>query len=88
VLLAVKDTYEASRCQELECDAEDLWISITNSVGSKIYICCVYIPPGDNNAFASFVNNLYTLENIFSERAVVMVGDFNLPAVRWINTKN
>lgn len=88
VLVAVKSEWQASRCVELESDAEDVWISIQNSAGEKSYICCAYIPPADNSALLSFSNNLFNFKGLLSERTAIIVGDFNLPNIRWVNMLN
>nr|CAH7715981.1 unnamed protein product [Callosobruchus chinensis] len=88
VLIAVKSKWNAERCLDLESEAEDIWISLSSFTGNKLYISCVYLPPGDNNAHFSFVNNLYSLQNMLSRKDVCIMGDFNLSNVEWIREDN
>ena len=88
MLVAVRNTWQACRCQQLESDAEDIWISIQNINNEKMYLCCAYIPPGDNSDFLSFTNSMYTNHKTFLNRAVTIVGDFNLASIEWVDVIN
>ena len=65
MLVAVKSELQASLCSDLQSEAEDVWISLRNSNGNKMFICCVYIPPGDNNAYLLFIKNLQSRTYFF-----------------------
>lgn len=83
VLIAVKNRLGASLVPQFLSDAEDLWVKIT--IGStRVFLCCVYLPPGDSGASASFSSKLSSLKNDIERDVVVMCGDFNCSSIRWI----
>lgn len=81
-LIAVKSIYQSSRCVELESEAEDVWICVGTG-DSRVFVCCVYIPPNCDYSVSAFVNNLYSNEIVIQENVALLVGDFNLNTVSW-----
>ena len=87
-LIAVKTIYHSKRRQELESEAEDIWVSIETNKNEHVLVCCVYIPPNCNYSLSCFTNKLMSLENVIEESAALIVGDFNLTSVSWLSTPN
>lgn len=88
VLIAVRCGIQSTHHRELQSNAEDVWISITAKNNKKIYLCCVYLPPGDDFAYSCFTNNLNSINHIFDKNTVVILGDFNMSQVQWVAVPN
>ena len=83
VLIAVSKRYKCYRVNSWETNSEDLWINII--LGTKtISICGVYLPPPlKQNTIENFIQNT---EKFMSKQSLtVIVGDFNLPSIKWIS---
>ena len=48
VLIAVKNKFCAYPLPQFQSDAEDIWVAIRLDGNRLLYVCCVYLPPGDN----------------------------------------
>ncbi|XP_044764402.1 uncharacterized protein LOC123320969 [Coccinella septempunctata] len=85
VLVAVDSSLDASHHPELQSTAEDVWVSIKS--GDKlVYIVCAYLPPSDKSSYHSFLNNFESNQQLISNNTVIVVGDFNLPHVGWVDS--
>lgn len=82
VLIAVRSTLQATMVSTFDSDAEDMWVSVECAVG-RIYVCCVYLPPGDMESFLTFLQSISMLRDNYPENLFVIVGDFNLPSIVW-----
>lgn len=80
--IAVRRDLRPSLLPEFQSNAEDVWIQISIG-GQRIFMCCVYIPPGDAAAISSFSSNLGTVRDKIMDDIVLIVGDFNLSSVLW-----
>ena len=85
VLIALRQEYQAVLHPDWQSEAEDIWVSIYTENRGKIHLCCVYLPPGDDNAFFCFTSNLYRLFNTVSSDTVLICGDFNMPEMLWVS---
>lgn len=87
VSIVVKNKYSASVLTQYCSDAEDIWLSIRLNELSTLTVCCVYLPPGDKEAYASFSSKLANIS--FSENTSVLVcGDFNFSTMKWVQLSN
>lgn len=85
VLIAVKNNWRTVQLYPaIEC-IEQVWVQIelTHSVSKYLTVGAVYLPPGSPKekyeAFAEYMEPLVSLE----ESNTVVLGDFNLPNLRW-----
>lgn len=83
VLIAISDDL-ISFSNNLWCsDCEDLWVTVVLEGSRRVHIGCVYVPPGNRLALASFCDKLnYIVENNRDDLFVIC-GDFNLPGITW-----
>lgn len=87
VLVAVlKSLYS---CQlKCESNCEELWVRVKLISGDFIF-CAVYIPPASEPAV--YTDHLYHIEHFIDnneESTVFIVGDYNLPDIRWIGSSD
>ena len=83
VFIAAKPVYSATLMTEYQSGAEDIWISIKLKDSKILLICCVYLPPGNEEAYVSFTSKLGSLS--FGENHVLLVcGDFNFSSTQWL----
>ena len=86
VAIAINKDFLAQQHGDMQSDAEDLWVSIESEKRDKIFICCVYLPPGDTVAYYSFLSKLRINHlNVFNKYPVIVLGDFNFSSVGWVN---
>ncbi|KAG6438999.1 hypothetical protein O3G_MSEX000397 [Manduca sexta] len=90
VLLAVSRKFDSVRLSTWESTCEDIWVMVEMRVGKnikKVAICTVYLPPPvkliELNIFLDNANNYI---NIADE--VILLGDFNLPFIKWSKCDN
>lgn len=83
--IAVRNIFSASLVPQYQSEAEDLWVSVKINA-QKIYVCCVYLPPGDSYAYTSFTSKLDTLgrDQLKDNDDVLICGDFNFSTVNWV----
>lgn len=83
VLIAVCDSLNSYRRQDLESYAECVWVEILSSDGFNYLVGNYYFPPLSDTQM--FDNHLQTLEEQvdFTKYRVLIFGDFNLPGVDW-----
>lgn len=83
VFIAIKNKFKPTRATELQSDAEDIWIVLKFGI-INLFICCVYLPPGNQFASASFISRLYSNKSKFEDHLVMILGDFNCPTISWV----
>lgn len=88
VLIAVHNKFHTIRRRAWECDLEDLWISIIPSDSNQpvLNICVCYLPP---DLPMLSLNNFYqNIQNVIlkkdSNDIYLIIGDFNIPNITWI----
>lgn len=85
VLVIVRNELNASIVPDFNSEAEDIWIVIKVNK-RRIYICCVYIAPGNDMAYLSFARKLESNRNKMGVQDLILIcGDFNCPSVKWVN---
>ncbi|XP_045459260.1 uncharacterized protein LOC123669713 [Melitaea cinxia] len=86
VLIAVSKSLSAFRNTNLESSCEDLWVTIdyvSKNMCMKINLCAIYLPPPVTiEVISHFTNKLQ--KNINNLENVLLVGDFNLSRIEWI----
>lgn len=83
VFVIVRDHFGARHVPEFEGDTEDVWV-VMNVNNKTVYVCCVYLPPGNESASASFIEKLERIMEKMGENDLILVcGDFNCSTVRW-----
>ena len=87
VFIAVKNKLSAVLLPEFQSGAEDLWISIKLEGNKVLLVCCVYLPPNDNGAYACFSSKLNSLP-IRDEHILLVCGDFNVPSAGWVQAED
>ncbi|KAG5890896.1 hypothetical protein JTB14_029464 [Gonioctena quinquepunctata] len=83
VLIATRREIQVVERPEWQSDAEDLWLTLYTPKKGKIHLCCVFLPPGDDEAVAYFTNNLLRLFNIISDDAIFICGDLDMSNTSW-----
>lgn len=84
VLLAVHDSIVSCEQLNWRSSAEDLWVSVKISgKESMCHLCCVYLPPRDDDALIAFVNNTVEICNSHPNDIILIFGDFNVPDAVW-----
>ena len=82
VACAVKTHLQPERRQELEAEStESLVVELRTRPASLIVT--VYCPPGDGRVLTDTVQMIQRLVARYPGRTVLVVGDFNVPDVRW-----
>lgn len=82
VLIIARNELNATSVPEFNSDSEDIWIVINGS-NCKIYICCVYIAPGNETALLSFASKLESNREKINDRDLILIcGDFNCPSLK------
>ncbi|KAK9730380.1 Endonuclease-reverse transcriptase [Popillia japonica] len=87
VLVAVDDSFKSCARSDLACEgSEDLWVHVScGSFGDRgFYICCVYLPPSDDNALIAFLASASDVINNHPDDLFIILGDFNVPSTDWI----
>lgn len=82
VFIGTATYLQATLVPEFQSEAEDVWIyfKVTEVVG--VYFCCVYLPPGEDDARNSFVSKLnWIAERLGKDNKVIICGDFNCSAL-------
>lgn len=89
VLIAIRNTYMSKLCVPnlfIDSDSFDqLFVSVQFGT-KKILFGALYIQPGTNSSEEDFVNLTANTENIssdFPDHDLVLLGDYNLPFVKW-----
>ena len=88
VLIAVKNNYKCSLCQYDVCDVNQIFVSVELSCNEKILIGAAYFQPSDDVSTEEYSKHIATLEHcvsLYSDHKIVLMGDYNLPKVDWIN---
>lgn len=87
-----KSTLSCVRLNEFETDEpclEDLWLRIraSDSNSHTIYLCVVYISPGNPfEIYSSHFNKVrMVIEAMEIGAKILMVGDYNLPQISWVD---
>ncbi|KAK9695098.1 Endonuclease-reverse transcriptase [Popillia japonica] len=64
---------------------EDLWVRIECSGygGQGVYLCCVYLPSGDDSTLLLFSSYVSDIINNNPDSAFIILGDFNIPTTEW-----
>lgn len=88
VLIAAHGTLQASLVPEFQSESEDVWIRIGAEGHGHIYLCCVYLPPGDDLCLANFVSKLGWITQKVGDNNIIICGDFNRPTLNWIFDEN
>lgn len=87
VFIAILNKYNPIALQEFNSDAEDVWAILT--VGSvRVYLCCVYLPHGDDVNYACFLTNLTLNLKKIKDHPVLICGDFNYSMVNWLGNNS
>lgn len=84
VLVAVANWLKPEPLMDFNSEAEDMWLAVVIN-GVKVFLCCVYLPPGDDAASASFVSKLELNKFAIGDGIMLVCGDFNCPAVNWVS---
>ncbi|XP_044750003.1 uncharacterized protein LOC123310552 [Coccinella septempunctata] len=81
VFVIVRNGLNADRLLDFESGAEDIWLKI--KVNKKnVYMCCVYIAPGNDEAYSMFVSKLESIKARIRDSDVLLIcGDFNCPSL-------
>ena len=83
-LIAVRDSIKASPKEDVLCDSELIFIDLLFPDNRKITLGAFYRPPNnDTKPLEELQQALDTL----STSELIMVGDFNLPDVDWLNIR-
>lgn len=83
MLIAIKSQLRVvERCQ-WRSEAEDVWLTLHLPSDNNIHLCCVYIPPKDDGAYAAFLNNLETIVASFPNDEFFICGYLILPNITW-----
>lgn len=82
-LIAVRKQIRAQQQFSWQSDAEDLWVTLQDDNGKKVHLCCVYLPPEEENARAYFSNKLQSLWCYIRNDPILICGDFNLTKTTW-----
>ena len=85
VLIAVKNKFCAYPLPQFQSDAEDIWVAIRLDGNRLLYVCCVYLPPGDIEAHVSFSSQLDSSGSNLDNKELLILGDFNLSSIQWVN---
>lgn len=89
VLIAVSNRFNSIRMHEWESNLEDLWIKIafgSNDNRNYLKLCGVYLPPPvQSDIFEGFLENCCSVIHKNSESPTLLVGDFNLRSIDWID---
>lgn len=86
-LIAIKNHIPALRLTEWESEApyENVWLKISTSNSTKLFVNCVYI--NNLNSFDRFMTYLNLLHDIINRREpngkFIILGDFNLSSIEW-----
>lgn len=85
VLLAVRDNLVTSRRQDLETNLEMVCVEVNTLGSSKVLVSVVYRPPGheDDTLFMEGFSMLLQNLSRSSRSQIVILGDFNFPAIHW-----
>lgn len=83
VLIAVRYDYTVKYLSDFNSDAEDLWLLLTVE-NVRMYLCCIYLPPGDDYASSSFVDKLEANKGRIQKNVLLLCGDFNCSSVNWV----
>lgn len=84
VFIAVRNSLRPEVLVNFNSEAEDVWVMVRlNNI--RMYLCCVYLPPGDELAAASFLSKLELNKLTIKDNILLMCGDFNCPSVRWVS---
>ncbi|KAK9667449.1 hypothetical protein QE152_g41355 [Popillia japonica] len=81
VSVAVDDSFKSCARSDLACEgSEDLWVHVScGSSGDRgFYICCVYLPPSDDNALIAFLASASDVINNHPDDLFIILGDFNV----------
>lgn len=86
VFVAVSSEWNSAENQAWSCNniCEDIWISIQLPGNTKLFICCIYIPPYCtlNNYIAHF-NKITEGVEVNNNDKFLIVGDYNLSKFTW-----
>ncbi|KAK9712905.1 hypothetical protein QE152_g24639 [Popillia japonica] len=77
VLVAVDDSFKSCARSDLACEgSEDLWVHVScGSFGDRgFYICCVYLPPSDDNALIAFLASASDVINNHPDDLFIILG--------------
>lgn len=88
VMIAVNNSYPATRHLDMESSAEDIWISLESESGGRVFVGCVYIPPGDASALKELFDALHRNEAKFNRHTTFLCGDFNFSSLLWCPVVN
>lgn len=84
VIIAVANYLRLEPLVDFNSEAEDLWIAVVID-GVRVFLCCVYLPPGVESASASFVSKLESNKFAIVDEIISMCGDFNCPTINWVS---
>ena len=87
VLLAVRSNIASNRRHDFETDDfETVCVELHPADSNKIFISVVYRPPDADTSFMDKFSELISnLQHIHRSKCVLL-GDFNLPNINWINS--
>lgn len=82
VLIAAKQGLHVVPMPSLQTGAEDLWLKVV--CGKSFFLlCCVYLPPNAKEPLDLFLSSVCTIRDSYPSHVIIIVGDFNLPTIRW-----
>lgn len=90
-LVLVKNDIVCTRVHQYESkikNIEDIWVKIALPNSLFIYICTVYIIP--TSSHGSYIEHFSKIKNaietIGENAKIIILGDFNLPGVKWVDS--
>ncbi|XP_071056527.1 uncharacterized protein [Onthophagus taurus] len=86
VLIAIRSTIDCFRLAE-SASAEDLWLSVQCG-GTRLLLCCVYLPPADFDSLDAFLVTLHRVCDHYPDHKILIFGDFNLPHISWYSSQS
>lgn len=90
VLIAVNNRFVSSSIPSLANTLEQLSVKISLTSSKNICINVAYIPPDcDVDVYMNYVQHLTNvLDNLDDSDEVLVIGDFNLPEILWVNDED
>ncbi len=89
VFVAIKNTYIATECKDLDAECELIWAKVQVTGSKDLYLGSYYRPPDGKAApIAQLETSLGKLSHAGNNRHVLLGGDFNLPGIDWEQDKS
>lgn len=84
VLLAVKQTLASKRRYDLETDIETMWVEVTLSNNTKLFVATCYMNYPKLEMVKKFEKSIENVASCLNpESKIIIFGDFNLPSIKW-----